>query len=305
MINVCFSLFKYTIKFLPANLSSRVNFQNFYYLHKKIKSVKFLSVLLLVPLFMSPAFGAVAPTDGGSLDVDFSYPDKVMAGEEIKMDIDFINPTTQKTQIHIDYFVTVLEEGSEIFGPTNRIHTSEGKISVPIQFQRDGQYEVKIDIDGILFNAIPTETVSFPLIVGDVAASQDPLQTNTDDNGCLIATAAFGTELSEEVQMLREIRDNSLLATESGSAFMNSFNQFYYLFSPTIADWQRQNPAFNEAVKITITPLLSTLAILNYAGMDSEEKVLGYGIGVIALNLGIYLGLPVAGILKLYQIRRN
>ncbi len=81
--------------------------------------------------------------------------------------------------------------------------------------------------------------------------------------GCLIATAAFGSELAPQVQQLREIRDNSLLQTESGSAFMESFNQFYYSFSPTIADLERENPIFKEMVKITITPLLISLSILN------------------------------------------
>jgi len=63
--------------------------------------------------------------------------------------------------------------------------------------------------------------------------------------------------------------------------------------SPTIADWQRQNPVFKEAVKITITPLLSSLSILNYVNMDSEAEVLGYGISLILLNIGMYFVAPV------------
>jgi len=72
--------------------------------------------------------------------------------------------------------------------------------------------------------------------------------------GCLIATAAFGSELAPQVQQLRELRDSTLLQTTSGSAFMLGFNQIYYSFSPTIADWERENPVFKEAVKIVITP---------------------------------------------------
>ena len=110
--------------------------------------------------------------------------------------------------------------------------------------------------------------------------------------GCLIATATFGSELAPQVQQLREIRDNSLLQTESGSAFMKSFNQFYYSFSPSIADLERENPVFKEVVKLTITPLLSSLSILNYVDMDSEVEVLGYGISLILLNIGMYFVLP-------------
>ena len=122
----------------------------------------------------------IATTSGGTLDVDFStVPEQIKPGEEIKMNINFINPQTQKTQIHIDYFVTVLEGENEVFGPTDRIHTSEGKVSIPIQFQREGEYKVKIDINGILFNAIPSETVSFTIFVGDV--NPKPNTTETTD----------------------------------------------------------------------------------------------------------------------------
>jgi len=111
--------------------------------------------------------------------------------------------------------------------------------------------------------------------------------------GCLIATATFGSELAPQVQQLRELRDNYLMKTESGTLFMTGFNDFYYSFSPTIADWERQNPVFKEAVKIGITPLITSLSILNYADMDSEAKVLGYGISLILLNIGMYVVAPV------------
>jgi titin len=117
--------------------------------------------------------------------------------------------------------------------------------------------------------------------------------------GCLIATATYGTELSSQVQMLREIRDNVLFSTGSGTAFMTGFNEFYYSFSPAIADLERENPLFREAVKTTIIPMLSTLSILQLADIDSESEMLGYGIGVILLNAVMYLGVPTFLILTI------
>jgi len=117
--------------------------------------------------------------------------------------------------------------------------------------------------------------------------------------GCLIATAAFGSEMAPQVQFLREIRDNTVLQTQSGSTFMTGFNQFYYSFSPTIADYERENSAFKETVKIAITPMLTSLAILNYVDIDSEEEMLGYGIGIILLNIGMYFVAPAAIIFKI------
>ena len=117
--------------------------------------------------------------------------------------------------------------------------------------------------------------------------------------GCLIATATFGSEMAPQVQFLREIRDNTVLQTESGVSFMTGFNQFYYSFSPVIADYERENPAFKELVKLTITPLLTSLTILNYVDIDTEEEMLGYGIGVILLNIGMYFVAPAAILFKI------
>ena len=115
--------------------------------------------------------------------------------------------------------------------------------------------------------------------------------------GCLIATATYGSEMATQVQQLRELRDNQLLQTESGSAFIGIFNDIYYSFSPTIADYERENPMFKETVKLAITPMLSTLAIMENA--ESESEVLGLGLSVIALNLGMYLGAPAIVIISI------
>ena len=117
--------------------------------------------------------------------------------------------------------------------------------------------------------------------------------------GCLIATAAYGSELAPQVQQLRELRDNIVLQTESGTSFMASFNQFYYSFSPTIADYERENPTFKEAVKITLTPLLTSLTLLQYADIDSESEMLGYGTAIILLNIGMYFIAPAVLITKI------
>lgn len=122
-----------------------------------------------------------------------------------------------------------------------------------------------------------------------------------EGGGCLIATATFGSELAPQVQQLRELRDNSLLQTTSGTSFMTGFNQFYYSFSPTIADWERENPTFKEVVKIAITPMLSTLSIMTLAEDGSEAEVLGLGLSVIALNIGMYF---VAPAMIIHRIRK-
>jgi len=121
--------------------------------------------------------------------------------------------------------------------------------------------------------------------------------------GCLIATAAFGSEMAPQVQFLRELRDNTVLQTQSGTSFMTGFNQFYYSFSPAVADLERENPIFKEAVKLTLTPLLTSLTLLNYVDIDTESEMLGYGIGIILLNIGMYFVAPAIVIAKLARLK--
>ena len=128
-----------------------------------------------------------------------------------------------------------------------------------------------------------------------MADEQEMMADETDEKeggGCLIATAAYGTELAPQVQLLREVRDNTVMSTESGAAFMTGFNQLYYSFSPTIADMERENPMFQEAVKAFITPMVSTLSILTLAEEGNESQVFGLGASIIALNLGMYVAAP-------------
>ena len=272
--------------------------------------MKFLLILFLVPLLVTPAFAQinsqVLPTEKGTLNVDFSTtPPEPQPGDIVKFNIDFINPNTENIQEHIDYRITVSKDGANTFGPIPLTHTSSGSVKIPVEVQEEGTYFTLIEVEGILFQPIPLETVSFTVQVGDAAAQTPSPAPSDEGGGCLIATAAFGSELAPQVQQLREVRDNVVLETESGSAFMKTFNEFYYSFSPAIADYERQNPIFKETVKISITPMLASLSIFNHVNIDSEDEMLGYGISVILLNIGMYLGIPAFAILKLYQFRRK
>ena len=153
-----------------------------------------------------------------------------------------------------------------------------------------GDYQVIVS--AIIDNMPVISAATFEVVEKGEKVTPAEQAAEEKKGGCLIATAAFGSELAPQVQFLRELRDNTVLQTESGSAFMIGFNQFYYSFSPTVADYERENPAFKEAVKITLTPLLASLTLLQYADIDSESEMLGYGISVILLNIGMYFVAP-------------
>ena len=112
--------------------------------------------------------------------------------------------------------------------------------------------------------------------------------------GCLVATAAYGTELAPQVQRLREIRDGAVYGTESGRAFITGFNLAYYAFSPTVSDWERQSPALRQAVLYALAPMLWSLSVLEHADTSSDAEIAAYGAAVLLANAAMYVGIPAS-----------
>ena len=165
---------------------------------------------------------------------------------------------------------------------------SNEKISfVTINFTGSGNN--KIDI-------IATNTIVSLDEEKDVEISDN---SNSEGGGCLIATVAYGSELAPQIQQLREIRDQKLMKTTTGQVFLSSFHNLYYSFSPQIADYGRENPFFKESVKLLLTPMISSLTILNYLPLENDLQVLGAGISIITLNLSMYLIMPTIVLTKL------
>ena len=296
-----------------------------------MKVALLLAALLAAPLAAGPAYAQanalVVPTDKGTLDIDFALePDAVSAGEPAKMKIDFVNPSTERVQVHIDYELAVSAAGGG--APVMAIpltHTSSGSVSIPIEFETDGPHTVQVGVKGILFQPIPVEMASLDLVIGEgvggaaaapsggeeeerpgQAAQEEGADAGEDaaasggggsqGGGCLIATAAYGTETAGQVQLLREIRDGAFMGTPAGASFVESFNAAYYAFSPAVADLERQSPALKEAVRMGIAPMLATLSLLGAAEIDSDGEAVAYGLAAILINAALYAGAPVASV---------
>ena len=254
-------------------------------------------MFLLIPLLITPAFADVTeeyeqilPSEQGTLNIGLSVVPEPEPNSVSKLHIAWIKPNFNTIQQHIDYKVTVVKDGENIFGPIPLTHTSPGKVKIPVEFTSSGEHQVIIDMEGILFQPIPLETTVFTINVGEGGSSY--YENTNEGGGCLIATAAFGSEMSPQVQQLREIRDNVVMQTESGHAFMTGFNQIYYSFSPYVADFERENVVFKETVKVVLAPMLTSFSILSHVPVDTEQEMLGYGIGVILLNIGMYFVAP-------------
>ena len=193
-----------------------------------------------------------------------------------------------------DYTFVIMQNNEEIHRVSD--NAAVGGDFEKFTFSEDQTGPTVIKFENIRNTGQETE---FALVVVDKTFGEKKVveetvvsnQESTEEGGgCLIATAAYGSEMAPQVQLLREIRDNQLMNTESGSAFMSGFNELYYTFSPTIADMERESPVFKEIVKLGLTPMLSTLTIMENA--ETESEVLGLGLSVIALNLGMYIAAP-------------
>ena len=206
---------------------------------------------------------------------------------------------------NVDFTEIVGQNNDEVIFECNSTLGSQGMFGTKIQkLTQEGYLEMYLIQNQQIVSQGSTETnFGEVFLKGNCVSSSDPTASTNPGiprgGGCLIATATYGSEMATQVQQLRELRDNQLLQTESGTQFMAMFNDVYYSFSPVIADYERENPLFKEAVKIAITPMISSLSLMENA--NSESEVLGMGLSVIMLNIGMYLGVPavvIVGIRK-------
>ena len=77
--------------------------------------------------------------------------------------------------------------------------------------------------------------------------------------GCFIATAAYGTDTAQEIDILREFRDEVLLPNSLGAKFVS----FYYKTSPPIASFISQHEVLRTVVRAGfVDPIV---AVLNWS----------------------------------------
>lgn len=90
---------------------------------------------------------------------------------------------------------------------------------------------------------------------------------------CFIATAAYGTPLAEDVDLLRRFRDEWLLTSGAGRSFVS----FYYEHSPPIARAVRKSPALAAAVRVLLLPLVFLAWFLVELGLVGKLLLLATG----------------------------
>ena len=98
--------------------------------------------------------------------------------------------------------------------------------------------------------------------IADVEAAATTITMNDDYSiianfeaagGCFIATAAYGTPIAEEIQILREFRDEYLLTNSLGKGLVD----VYYTISPPIAGYITEHPLLKSIVRAGLIPIVA------------------------------------------------
>ena len=141
----------------------------------------------------------------------------------------------------VDFTEIIGQNDDEVIFECDSSLGRQGMFGTKIQkLTKEGYLEMFVIQNQQIISQGSTETNFGEIFLkGDCISSSAPTTTNPGipgGGGCLIATATYGSEMATEVQQLRELRDNTLLNTESGTQFMGMFNDVYYSFSPIIAE---------------------------------------------------------------------
>ena len=210
-------------------------------------------------------------------------PDVIQTGVPITFVMNVKNPATDEIIRGSSFDFVITQDGKEI----HREHMSDdlGLYSFQYTFPTAGTATVAAsNINGHSESAL----IDLVVLQGTGNSTPPPAQ---QPSGCLIATAAFGSELTPQVQYLRNFRDNYVLTTASGSAFMNAFSSVYYSFSPQVAEYERGQPWLQATVKAALYPLFGILTAAEHVhrAVGGEAGAVMAGATASSLIGAVYL----------------
>jgi hypothetical protein len=178
-------------------------------------------------------------------------PDIIETGVPITFVMNIQDPTSGDLLRGSSFDFVLIQDGNEIH--SEHMSSEFGTYSYEYTFSKAGR--VTLAANNINSQG---ESAKIDLVVQQGTGNSN-LQSQPTQSQCLIATATFGSELTPQVQYLRYFRDNYILSTASGTAFMKVFDSVYYSFSPQIAEYEREQPWMQSIVKVALYPLFGIL----------------------------------------------
>ncbi|HKX82386.1 MAG TPA: CFI-box-CTERM domain-containing protein [Nitrososphaera sp.] len=229
-------------------------------------------------------------------------PRTVTIGQPVTATVDVTVAGVPSSDAEVSYFVSGRDGSLVTKGRAEPVSTGQFQFELPAEETQKfspGPNQLKVFATGT--KAVRYDVLSTPIVATTTdQQSPDPTPNSTSNgtpppdqpSGCLIATAAFGSELSPQVQYLRNFREQYILSTAAGSAFMSTFNAAYYSFSPQVADYEREQPWLQSAVRTGLYPLFGVLMLsekAHFATGGGEAGALASGTVAGLLIGAIYL----------------
>jgi len=129
-------------------------------------------------------------------------------------------------------------------------------------------------------------------IIVEVASTTS---TTTSSPKCVIATAAYGSEMASEVVYMRHVRDGLIGSTVIGRPIVQAWNTFYYLWSPPVAATIAQNSNLQALFRTLLMPLVAivhvTAWVFTALGSGDFASVVAFTVAA-ALSISIYIAVP-------------
>jgi len=158
--------------------------------------------------------------------------------------------------------------------------TAGGSVTVPGEGIFSYAFGIEVDL-----NAEPDEGYRFINWSGDVDTIADVSVASTTiimdssysvtasfaDSRCFIATAAYGSPMADEIQILREFRDGYLVTNLAGKALVD----LYYRVSPAIAEFITEHPGLKPTVRAGLVPAIAMSTVVVNAAPAEKTAAIG------------------------------
>lgn len=130
------------------------------------------------------------------------------------------------------------------------------------------------------YDGLHPNNAGYQIIANGFSAALPYSGSDGGGGGCFIATAAFGSALQPQVALLRQFRDQMLLPNALGQAFV----QFYYTYSPPIADFIAAHEGLRAIVRVCLYPVIGVAyCLLNHPLLLLLAVAFGMGLITMAL----------------------
>jgi len=263
-------------------------------------------VIIQYNLTVSSTAGGLVTTPG---EGTFTYNASTVLDLVAKADSGyrFVNWTGNVTAIaNVNGATTTIKMNGDYSIVANFEKIPPGKVTLTVSSTDGGSVTAPGEAtfaydEGTVVNleAEPEEGYSFVKWIGDVDGMADVTAVSTtitmNDNysitatfkfgtGCFIATAAYGTPMAEEIQILREFRDEYLVTNPVGSTLV----AIYYRVSPPIAEFITEHPSLKPIVRAGLVPAVAMSTITVNTSPAEKAAIIGLLV-LLSLALAVWL----------------